>query len=112
VVLDRTRKLARINAVLVDCCPLVIVRSCKGVPPGGMCIQAGRGIRGESADGNMPVARKQQEVAQEDETDRRKHHHDEPFEYPARPSERDKQPLKQRPARLRRISLAHLRPLP
>ena len=46
----------------------------------------------------MPVARKQQKVAQEDETDRRKHDVGKPFKYPARPSEHDKQPPKQCPA--------------
>jgi hypothetical protein len=36
-------------------------------------------------------------------------HQDEPFEYPARPSDPDEQPPRRRPARLRRISLGHLR---
>jgi hypothetical protein len=47
----------------------------------------------------VPVARKQQKVAQEDETDRRKHREGEPLKYPARPSEHDKQPSKQCPVK-------------
>src|SRR5260370_40565217 len=111
---------------LVDCRPLAVVRSRKGVPSRGKCIPAGRGISGESAGGNVPVAREKQQVAQEDENERCEHHQDERFEYPAhtsdpaqadeterckrhaeptecpaRPSDPDKQPPRQRPARLR-----------
>jgi len=38
-------------------------------------------------EGMLPVARKKQQVAQEDENERCEHHQDDPFEYPAHPSE-------------------------
>jgi len=90
--LDRARKACARG----ECCfwsigrPLAVVRSRKGRPIRGKCIlqDANQRQRGRE---ECAVARKKQQLLRKDENERCEHHQDDPFEYPAHPSDRSQE---------------------